>query len=152
MLIVDRFSFSSSVRPHVTVARFSPAASASTCQGASRVYRPTPSPSTSSAKACSITTRAKARQLALGLPAMLHTCGSNITQRLFTRHSWLPDSARRSAGLLENPNSDRWQQCARYHRRSLAKKRHEGLGCAGQQRATPRPSGAMALLLRLAAS
>ena len=89
------------------------------------------------------------RQL-LWAAAQLHTCGKSINISAYHKHSWY---LIRHGELLGYSQTEHLMVAAiaRYHRRSLPKKRHEAwqLITGREQRRTV---GAMALLLRLAAS
>ena len=89
------------------------------------------------------------RQL-LWAAAMLHTCGQHINISAYHKHSWY---LIRHGDLLGYSETEQVMVAAiaRYHRRSLPKKRHEAWlqVPSGEQRQTV---SAMVLLLRLAAS
>ncbi len=89
------------------------------------------------------------RQL-LWAAAMLHSCGQHINISAYHKHSWY---LIRHGDLLGYSESEQLMVAAiaRYHRRSLPKKRHEAwilVPGRGQRRTV----NSMALLLRLAAS
>jgi exopolyphosphatase / guanosine-5'-triphosphate,3'-diphosphate pyrophosphatase len=93
--------------------------------------------------------RGEGRQL-LWAAAMLHTCGQHINISAYHKHSWY---LIRHGDLLGYSETEQVMVAAiaRYHRRSLPKKRHEAWlqVPTGEQRQTV---NALALLLRLAAS
>jgi exopolyphosphatase/guanosine-5'-triphosphate,3'-diphosphate pyrophosphatase len=93
--------------------------------------------------------RGEGRQL-LWAAAMLHTCGQHINISAYHKHSWY---LIRHGDLLGYSETEQVMVAAiaRYHRRSLPKKRHEAWlqVPTGEQRQSV---NALALLLRLAAS
>jgi exopolyphosphatase / guanosine-5'-triphosphate,3'-diphosphate pyrophosphatase len=82
--------------------------------------------------------------------AMLHTCGQHINLSAYHKHSWY---LIRHGELLGYSEAEHLMVAAiaRYHRRSLPKKRHEAWQ-ALQSRANRTTVSEMALLLRLAAA
>jgi len=145
-LIVDRFSFQSSVRQR-------------TVEDLARRFR-VDLPRASRVTAHALTLyeqcqgllhhdQGEGRQL-LWAAAMLHTCGQHINISAYHKHSWY---LIRHGDLLGYSETEQVMVAAiaRYHRRSLPKKRHEAWLqlASSEQRQTV---GAMALLLRLAAS
>jgi exopolyphosphatase / guanosine-5'-triphosphate,3'-diphosphate pyrophosphatase len=82
--------------------------------------------------------------------AMLHTCGQHINLSAYHKHSWY---LIRHGELLGYSEAEHLMVAAiaRYHRRSLPKKRHEAWQ-ALQSRANHTTVSEMALLLRLAAA
>jgi len=82
--------------------------------------------------------------------AMLHTCGQHINLSAYHKHSWY---LIRHGELLGYSEAEHLMVAAiaRYHRRSLPKKRHEAWQ-ALQTRANRNTVSEMALLLRLAAA
>lgn len=82
--------------------------------------------------------------------AMLHACGQHINLSAYHKHSWY---LIRHGELLGYSESEHLMiaAIARYHRRSLPKKRHESWQ-ALQNRDNRRTVSEMALLLRLAAA
>ena len=82
--------------------------------------------------------------------AMLHTCGQHINLSAYHKHSWY---LIRHGELLGYSETEHLMVAAiaRYHRRSLPKKRHESWQ-ALQDRSERRTVSEMALLLRLAAA
>ena len=82
--------------------------------------------------------------------AMLHACGQHINMSAYHKHSWY---LIRHGELLGYSESEHLMiaAIARYHRRSLPKKRHESWQ-ALQTRDNRRTVSEMALLLRLAAA
>ena len=89
------------------------------------------------------------RQL-LWAAAMLHSCGQHINIGAYHKHSWY---LIRHGDLLGYSDSEHLMVAAiaRYHRRSLPKKRHEAWQLI-EGREQRRTVAAMALLLRLAAA
>ena len=89
------------------------------------------------------------RQL-LWAAAMLHSCGQHINTGAYHKHSWY---LIRHGELLGYSESEHLMVAAiaRYHRRSLPKKRHEAWQLI-EDREQRRTVAAMALLLRLAAA
>ena len=87
------------------------------------------------------------RQL-LWAAAMLHSCGQHINSGAYHKHSWY---LIRHGDLLGYSESEQLMVAAiaRYHRRSLPKKRHEAWQLI-ESREQRRTVAAMALLLRLA--
>ena len=82
--------------------------------------------------------------------AMLHTCGQHINISAYHKHSWY---LIRHGELLGYSESEHQMVAAiaRYHRRSLPKKRHESWQVL-RTRAERRTVSEMAILLRLAAA
>ena len=82
--------------------------------------------------------------------AMLHTCGQHINLSAYHKHTWY---LIRHGELLGYSESEHLMVAAiaRYHRRSLPKKRHESWQVL-ETRESRRLVGEMALLLRLAAA
>ena len=89
------------------------------------------------------------RQL-LWAAAMLHTCGQHINIAAYHKHSWY---LIRHGELLGYTEAEHLMVAAiaRYHRRSLPKKRHEAWQLI-EGRAARQTVASMALLLRLAAA
>jgi len=82
--------------------------------------------------------------------AMLHACGQHINLSAYHKHSWYLIRHGELLGYSENEHL-MVAAIARYHRRSLPKKRHESWQCLSS-RSERRTVSEMALLLRLAAS
>ncbi len=82
--------------------------------------------------------------------AMLHTCGKHINIGAYHKHSWYLIRHGELLGYTEHEHL-MVAAIARYHRRSLPKKRHESWQLI-DGRAARQTVAAMALLLRLAAA
>jgi exopolyphosphatase/guanosine-5'-triphosphate,3'-diphosphate pyrophosphatase len=128
-LIVDRFAFQSSIRQR-TVLHLAYAQS---------LY--------SQSQGLLHSDDGSGRQL-LWAAAMLHSCGQHINTGAYHKHSWY---LIRHGELLGYSDSEHLMVAAiaRYHRRSLPKKRHESWQLI-EGREQRRTVAAMALLLRLA--
>ena len=145
-LIVDRFAFQSSIRQRTVL------------HLAQRYKVDVPRAERVAAYALSLYSQGQGvlhnddgsgRQL-LWAAAMLHSCGQHINSGAYHKHSWY---LIRHGDLLGYSDSEHLMVAAiaRYHRRSLPKKRHEAWQLI-EGRDQRRTVAAMALLLRLAAS
>jgi exopolyphosphatase/guanosine-5'-triphosphate,3'-diphosphate pyrophosphatase len=143
-LIVDRFAFQSSIRQRTVM------------HLAQRYKVDVPRAERVAAYAQSLYTQSQGllhsddgggRQL-LWAAAMLHSCGQHINTGAYHKHSWY---LIRHGELLGYSDSEHLMVAAiaRYHRRSLPKKRHESWQLI-EGREQRRTVAAMALLLRLA--
>ena len=143
-LIVDRFAFQSSIRQRTVL------------HLAQRYKVDVPRAERVAAYAQSLYTQSQGllhsddgggRQL-LWAAAMLHGCGQHINTGAYHKHSWY---LIRHGELLGYSDSEHLMVAAiaRYHRRSLPKKRHESWQLI-EGREQRRTVAAMALLLRLA--
>ena len=143
-LIVDRFAFQSSIRQRTVL------------HLAQRYKVDVPRAERVAAYAQSLYTQSQGllhsddgggRQL-LWAAAMLHSCGQHINTGAYHKHSWY---LIRHGELLGYSDSEHLMVAAiaRYHRRSLPKKRHESWQLI-EGREQRRTVAAMALLLRLA--
>ena len=143
-LIVDRFAFQSSIRQRTVL------------HLAQRYKVDVPRAERVAAYALSLYSQShgllhgddgSARQL-LWAAAMLHSCGQHINIGAYHKHSWY---LIRHGELLGYADSEHLMVAAiaRYHRRSLPKKRHEAWQLI-EGREQRRTVASMALLLRLA--
>ncbi|MEY3544365.1 MAG: hypothetical protein RLZZ247_522 [Cyanobacteriota bacterium] len=143
-LIVDRFAFQSSIRQRTVL------------HLAQRYKVDVPRAERVSAYAQSLYSQSQGllhsddgsgRQL-LWAAAMLHSCGQHINTGAYHKHSWY---LIRHGELLGYSDSEHLMVAAiaRYHRRSLPKKRHESWQLI-EGREQRRTVASMALLLRLA--
>ena len=143
-LIVDRFAFQSSIRQRTVL------------HLAQRYKVDVPRAERVAAYALSLYSQGQGvlhnddgsgRQL-LWAAAMLHSCGQHINSGAYHKHSWY---LIRHGELLGYSDSEHLMVAAiaRYHRRSLPKKRHESWQLI-ESREQRRTVASMALLLRLA--